>query len=325
MPPTEQALVKKVHALERRILELQSQHAQSRSQIESVLRERVKELDCLYTISKFSEIHFQSADRFLQAVTERLPASFQYSDSASARIIWSDKSYRTGNFRESPWRIAVDILTNGKPGGVIEVFYRHLPQGAADDPFLQEEYALMNGISERVSSVLMHMKAEAALTEAHAALQREHQALQDTNMALRTILSRLEEEKHEIRGSIVANVQKILMPIIFELETEVTGRQRSYVTLLRQTLKEITSPFLTQISRSHLELSPGEISITTMIRNGLSTKEIAQLRSTSPATVRRHRENIRQKLGLRNQKVNLITYLQSSFQDQPSNPRSTMP
>jgi transposase len=56
-----------------------------------------------------------------------------------------------------------------------------------------------------------------------------------------------------------------------------------------------------------------EIAIGTMIRNGLSTKEIAQLRCISAATVRRHRENIRRKLGLRNRKANLATYLQASI------------
>jgi hypothetical protein len=56
-----------------------------------------------------------------------------------------------------------------------------------------------------------------------------------------------------------------------------------------------------------------EIALGTMIRNGLSTKEIAQLRCIAPATVRRHRENIRRKLGLRNRKANLATYLQASI------------
>jgi DNA-binding CsgD family transcriptional regulator len=84
------------------------------------------------------------------------------------------------------------------------------------------------------------------------------------------------------------------------------------VTLLRQSLQEIASPFLTQIARDHMELTPVEIAISTMIRNGLSTKEIAQLRCISSATVRRHRENIRRKLGLRNRKVNLATCLQAS-------------
>jgi DNA-binding CsgD family transcriptional regulator len=313
---TRAKLVEEVQTLRQRLTDLQGESTRPRSQIELVLRERVKELDCLYNVSKLSEIHFRSADRFLQSVADRLPASFLYSDLACARIVWGEKSYRTEGFKEGPWRLGVDILFDGKAVGRIEVFYLRLPAKAAEDPFLHEEHALLTGVAERVGSVLMHMKAEDSLRDAHAALQREHQALQDTNMALRTVLSRLEDEKREIRDSIVANVQKILMPIIFELEMEVTGRQRSYVTLLRQTLTEIASPFLSQISRNHLQLSPVEIAITTMIRNGLSTKEIAQLRCISPATVRRHRENIRRKLKLRSRKINLVTFLQSSARDQ---------
>ena len=107
-------------------------------------------------------------------------------------------------------------------------------------------------------------------------------------------------------------------PCVFELELEVKGPQRSYVTLLRQSLQDIASPFLTQISRDHMQLTPVEIAISTMIRNGLSNKEIAQLRCISPATVQRHRENIRRKLGLKNRKINLATYLQGSFAHEPS-------
>jgi len=112
----------------------------------------------------------------------------------------------------------------------------------------------------------------------------------------------------------------VIMPIVFELELEVVGRQRSYVTLLRRSLHEITSPFLSQIARDHVQLTPVEIAITTMIRNGLSTKEIAQLRCISPATVRRHRENVRHKLGLKNRKANLATYLQVSVTNESAAP-----
>jgi len=62
-----------------------------------------------------------------------------------------------------------------------------------------------------------------------------------------------------------------------------------------------------------MQLTPVEIAISTMIRNGLTNKEIAQLRSIALATVQRHRENIRRKLGLKNRKINLTTYLQGSF------------
>ena len=312
---TRSELLREVGSMRKRLAELEQINISGKLQteLELALRERIKELDCLYTISTLQEMHFHSQEKFLQSVVDCLPKSWQFPEHACARIIYSDKQYITKGFSESKWRMAADIFADGKTIGVVEVYYRRVPSSNDEGPFLKEEYALIRAVAERVSSVVMHMKAEADLRSAHRAIQREHQALQEANIALRAVLSRLEEEKQEIRASILANIQKIIMPIVFELELEVTGRQRSYVTLLRQSLQEIASPFLTQLSREHMQLTPVEIAIGTMIRNGLSTKEIAQLRCISAATVRRHRENIRRKLGLRNRKANLATYLQASF------------
>lgn len=293
--------------------------------MEWALRERVKELDCLYTISRMRELYARSPERFLQSVVECLPRSFQFPEHACARIVYGERQYVSEAFRETRWRLAATVNVDDKPHGHVEVFYRTVVPSLVEGPFLREEHALMQGVAERVGSMLLQMKAEADLQEAHAALQREHQALQDSNVTLRTLLSRLEEEKRDIRQSILANIQKILMPIVFELELEVTGRQRAYVTLLRQNLQEIASPFLTGIGRSFIELTPVEITISTMIRNGLSTKEIAQIRCISQATVRRHRENIRRKLGLQNRKANLVTYLQSFAQEEAGLARPARP
>jgi len=313
--PTRAQLVKQVETLRKRIAAMEAGHSGDRpqSELEIALRERIKELDCLYTISTLSEMHFQAPDRFLQSVVDCLPKSWQFPEHACARISYGDRQYITRNFTEGKWRMASEIIADGRLAGVVEVFYRKVVATSDTGPFLKEEYALIRAVAERVGSVMMHMKALSDLRAAHRAIQREHQALQEANIALRAVLSRLEEEKHGIKASIAANIQKVIMPIVFELELEVTGRQRSYATLLRRSLQEITSPFLTQIARDHVQLTPVEIAISTMIRNGLSTKEIAQLRCISPATVRRHRENIRRKIGLKNRKANLATYLQASI------------
>jgi DNA-binding NarL/FixJ family response regulator len=71
----------------------------------------------------------------------------------------------------------------------------------------------------------------------------------------------------------------------------------------------VAGPLHAEPTPWHVELSPTEVAIGTMIRNGLSTKEIADLRCISAGTVRRHRENIRKKLGLQNRRANLRTYL----------------
>lgn len=289
--------------------------------VEIALRERIKELDCLYSISRIQELHFSEPEQFLHGVVNSLPRSWLYAEYACARIICNDKEYITSGFASGPWRLAADIYSGGKLMGVVEVCYPRLPQ-IVEDPFLPEEHILIEAVAKRVGSVLQHMKLENDLRTAHKQIQKEHQALRESNLALRGVLSQLEEEKREIKAVILANIQKVIMPIVYELELEITGRQRSYVTLLRQNLQDIASPFFQEISQSHIELTPTEVAICTMIRNGLSSKEIAQLRRISMATVRRHRENIRNKLGLTNRQVNLVTYLQGSFTDGRKNSAS---
>jgi DNA-binding CsgD family transcriptional regulator len=241
-----------------------------------------------------------------------LPPAWQYPEVTCARLCYENAEYCSADFAESPWSLSANIHdSNGDPIGCIEAFYRKAVWSVGEEPFLPEEHTLIRDVADRVSRALKHMKAESELRQAHLELEREHKALQEVNIALRSVMSRLEEDKRSIQANILSNIRKILMPMVFELELEVSGRQRSLVTLLRQNLQDIASPFLTELTQDHTSLSPTEITICAMIRNGMSTKEIARLRCISAATVRRHRENIRRKLGLRNRKVNLVSYLQS--------------
>lgn len=295
------------------------------SDVELALRERVKELDCLYTIARLQEQHWPAVDRFLQAVADRLPASFRLPEQASARILAGRRSFTSAGFEESAHRIAGPIRLDGQTVGQVEVFYREADAPADQDVFLPEEYPLIEAVADRVAGVLKQMRAERELRDAHQALQCERDTLEQTNIALRTVLNRLEDDKRQIRASLLNNIQKIIMPIVLELELQVTGRHRAYAQLLRRNLEQIADPFLSDLAKSHTQLSPVELAVATMIRNGLSTKEIAELRCISPATVRRHRENIRRKLGLNHRKVNLATYLQAHHADPTADDATTPP
>jgi len=301
------------------------------TELEISLGERAKELKCLYHISHLRETHPHSPERFLQGVVDSLPRSWRYPPFACARIKLDDTGekgegiYTSARFHEGPWQMSAEVRGEGKRMGEVQVWYRKgvpMPLGKrggdGEGPFLKEETALLHAVAERIATSLLHMKAEADLRETHRQLHRQHQELQETNIALRTVLSRLEEDKQQVRTAMIANVQKIIMPIVYELELAATGRQRTYVTLLRRSLQEITSPFLSELSTQHLELTPVEIAICAMIRNGLATKEIAQIRGIALGTVRRHRENIRRKLGLHNRAANLVTYLQAAPHEQRS-------
>jgi len=85
---------------------------------------------------------------------------------------------------------------------------------------------------------------------------------------------------------------------------------RGHIDVLEKNLKELNSTFGRKISEKEWNLTPKEIKICDLIRNGLGNKEIAGLLNTSVRTIESHRNNIRKKLGISGKAVNLTTYLQ---------------
>ena len=118
-------------------------------------------------------------------------------------------------------------------------------------------------------------------------------------------------KKETMYNNIQCNVEKVVIPILNTLSSKLPEAQQQDVDQLKRYLMEITSPFLNHLSRSFPAMTPTEIKICNMIRNGLRTKEIAQIEGISMATINCHREHIRHKLGITNKKINLIAFLQS--------------
>lgn len=283
------------------------------SKVEIALRERIKELNCLYGIARLSELHSDSIDDLLRELVNFLPSSWQYPEIACARIMFQGKTYKSNAFRVTKWRQFSRILLYNEPVGEVAIFYLEERQAADEGPFLAEERVLLDAVAERIGAAAMRIFAEQELQETNKQLIVERKALQETNAALRSVLTRIEEEKQKIYMSVQLNVDKILMPILHALSLELPRAQRKYVEMLRTNLEEITSPFVSHLSDVSFSLTPTEISICNMIRSGMQTKEIARIRGVSAATISRHREHIRRKLKITNSSVNLVTFLQSSM------------
>ena len=283
------------------------------SKVEIALRERIKELNCLYGLSRLAERHFHSMDDLLRDLVNLLPFSWQFPEITCARIIFQEQTFKSNRFNITDWRMSAQIYLYNEPVGEVAIFYLEERPPADEGPFLREERALLEALADHIGTIATRISAEKELHETNKQLTVERKALQETNTALRTVLSRIEEEKQEIYGNIKANVEKILMPILQALSVELPPAQRKYLELLKTNLEELTAPFISQLSASYHSLTLTEINICNMIRMGLRTKEIAQMRGVSEATIHRHRENIRRKLDITNHDVNLATYLQSSM------------
>jgi DNA-binding CsgD family transcriptional regulator len=281
--------------------------------VEGALRERIKELNCLYGITRLTEHGPDSLEEFLQRVVGILPPAWQYPEVTCARIAFQGRTYKTNGFKVSKWRQAARIMMFNQPVGEVEIFYTKQRPALFEGPFLREERALIDAVAENIGAVAMRLSAEQKLQDTNRQLTVEREALREANTALKAVLARIEEEKLKIHKDIRANVDKVLLPIIYAILAEVPPPQRKYVELLRDNLVDVSSPFINRLTEKYHSLTPTEISICNMIRTGLRSKEIAQMRGISPATISRHRERIRRKLGLANMQVNLTTYLQTTM------------
>jgi DNA-binding CsgD family transcriptional regulator len=282
-------------------------------EVERALRERIKELNCLYGITRLTESNLGSLDEFLTRVCSLLPPAWQYPEITCGRITFQGKTCKTATFKVTKWRQAARITVFGEPAGEVEVFYMKERPALYEGPFLREERALLDAVAEHIGAMAMRLSAEQRLQETNKQLVVEREALREANAALKVVLTRIEEEKLKMRKDIQANVEKVLLPVIYALLTEVPAPQKRYVELLRDNLTDIASPFIGQLTDKYRSLTPTEIGICNMIRTGLRSKEIAQTRGVSTATVSRHRERIRRKLGLANTDANLTTFLQTTM------------
>ncbi len=286
------------------IIACQVGNAYKRIKLENTLKERIKELGCLYGVSNILEKHNSDYNKILQGIVDLLPAAWQYPEITCAKIILNNKEFKTDNFKDMPWKQIAEIKIEHQRIGLIEIAYTKDMPVFDEGPFLKEERLLINALAERISNAVKRIRAEEELGI-------EKIALENKNIALKEVLKKLHEEKREIAKSVQANVDKIIMPIFSILEKNANSNDASVLKLLKKNLEEVTSPFTNAISKEFVSLSPVEIQICNYIKNGFSTKDIAQLRGIAVATVSRHREHIRKKLNLKNKNINLVTYLNS--------------
>jgi DNA-binding CsgD family transcriptional regulator len=285
-------------------IRLQFETYPKKESFEDFLLERIKELTCLYGMAELIDRHGSSIDKILQGIADLLPVSWQYPEITCGKVVVDEKKYVSANFKSSRWKQTADIKVGEEKVGAVEVYYLKKKPTLDEGPFLKEERMLINAVAERIGKTIKRIRAEHQLEIKRAALD-------NMNTALREVLAKVEDEKKEISVRIQHNVDKIIMPILFAIQKDIPYEQQGHVALLKENLEQITSAFTSKLAKAFMSLTPVEIQICNMIKGGLSTKEIAGLRYVSAATVNRHREHIRKKLGITNKNVNLTTYLQA--------------
>ena len=136
-----------VQKLEKKMFDLENEIT-IRHRKESDLKKRVNELTCLYSVSSLSNEYNISLEEFIRKILVLIPPAWQFPSITCARIIYKGHKFETENFRETKWRLKVDIKEYEKIVGSFEVFYLEEKPIHNDELFLTEERNLLNAIVE---------------------------------------------------------------------------------------------------------------------------------------------------------------------------------
>ncbi|MBN2489231.1 MAG: pyruvate, phosphate dikinase [Planctomycetes bacterium] len=144
----------------------------------SFLKERAKELNCLYRIEELLSQREPDLGEVCRGVVEAIPPGWQYPDICVACIELDGRTCRSRDFEPTPWVQTADIRVQDRNVGTLAVYYTKEMPPADHGPFLQEEAKLLETIANRLGHFMMYNRMKDVFQEYRAAQQdlKEHQA-----------------------------------------------------------------------------------------------------------------------------------------------------
>ena len=169
------------------------------------------------------------------------------------------------------------------------------------------------GAIESIRDISSMKRLEQSLHEREKDLEDKARQLEEINTALRVLLKNREDDREKIENDIRSNLEQLVFPYLDRVKKgRLDQNQKTALDLVESSLQQILSPFLTNMKSAFNVLSPMEIQIAHLIKEGKRGKEIASLLGIAYKTVETHRYNLRIKLGIKNEKINLRSYLLST-------------
>ncbi len=132
------------------------------------LRERAKELSCLYRVDEILGPPDADLSKVAHQLIEAIPPGWQFPEICRARLVLHGVVHAPPGFVPTPWVQSAPILALGEPVGDLEVYYLQEKPATDEGPFLREERKLIQAIADRIGLFLVQQRVRSA-----------HQSLED--------------------------------------------------------------------------------------------------------------------------------------------------
>jgi DNA-binding CsgD family transcriptional regulator len=150
------------------------------------------------------------------------------------------------------------------------------------------------------------------LLDSKQALEQRRQRLEEANIALKVLLRQREEDKLELEQKVLSNIKDLVFPYIEKLKrAPLRAKDKTNIQIIEDHLNEVISPLLQRLTNLNIMLTPQEMQVASLVKDGKPSKEIADILHVTEATVHFHRKNLRLKFGIKNKSTNLRSFLMS--------------
>lgn len=212
----------------------------------------------------------------------------------------------------SRWALRRD--GQGQPEAILELNNDITQRRRAEDELRHTLERLDETVRERTAELIA---ANQALTEEIAERRRvgeelraseqelkaKTEELKEVNSALQVMLRQQERYRADMEDQTLSNLRILILPYLENLLRSRLGPdQRAQAEIIQSNLLNLVSQFTKRLSAANLGLTPKELQVANLVRDGKSTKDIAELLRLSPRAIVFHRQNIRRKMGLYNHK-----------------------
>ena len=204
------------------------------------------------------------------------------------------------------------VILSESAGNFTEIKRRILPAGKmlfVEKPFYPEEILQLTVVMGAM------WQSEKELHRVNSEMLDVSRELMETNDALSVLAKNLESSRRESESRMVQRIRTLIMPVLQKLRYEKgLKRFRADLDLLDAYIESLTTDLTSDLKMAAV-LSRTELQVASLIKNGMTSDEIATHLNISLFTVKTHRKNIRKKLDIQNSGVNLRSYLESGLKE----------
>lgn len=154
--------------------------------------------------------------------------------------------------------------------------------------------------------------AQEALKQNQVLLEDKNQGLKEANIALKVLIDQRDADRKELENRFLTNIKTLVLPYVEKLQrSSLSEKDKVLLGIIDDHIHDIITPLMTRLSNAGAMLTPQELQVAALVKDGKSSAEIADILYISETTVNFHRRNLRKKLGLNKKRINLRTHLLS--------------